>query len=229
MHGGISRELALVATLPQLEYPRAWPPWAKVVGPLMWEPPSERGRHCRAGARPLVLVAPSTAQDPELRLLRASLEGLAEEPVRVLATYNGRLPRRPLPVPANATVVEWLSYSRTMPHCDLVICHAGHGTLVRALTSGSAGARLPVGGRHERERRPAGLGGCRGAHPPAAAGAAVGAGGRAADPLRRPRSAPARGRWRAGPPVTTAAAAAAELLEAMASPASSSRRTSTVT
>ena len=27
-HGGISRELALVATLPQLEYPRSWPSWA---------------------------------------------------------------------------------------------------------------------------------------------------------------------------------------------------------
>ncbi len=39
-HGGISRELALVATFPQLEYPREWPPWAHVVGPLMWEPPA---------------------------------------------------------------------------------------------------------------------------------------------------------------------------------------------
>ena len=39
-HGGTSRELALVATFPQLEYPRAWPPWAHVVGPLMWEPPA---------------------------------------------------------------------------------------------------------------------------------------------------------------------------------------------
>ncbi len=135
VHGGISRELTLVATLPQLEYPRAWPPWARVVGPLMWEPPA-RDVPVPPGRDPLVLVAPSTAQDPELRLLRASLQGLAGLPVRVLATYNGRLPRRPLGVPDNATVVEWLSYSRTMPECDLVICHAGHGTLVRALTNG---------------------------------------------------------------------------------------------
>src|SRR4029077_8307422 len=39
-HGGTSRELALVGTFPQLEYPRAWPEWAHVVGPLMWEPPA---------------------------------------------------------------------------------------------------------------------------------------------------------------------------------------------
>ena len=135
VHGGISRELALVATLPQLEYPRGWPPWAHVIGPLMWEPPA-REVPIPSGSGPLVLVAPSTAHDPEHRLLRASLAGLAELPVRVLATYNGRLPRRPLRVPANAMVVEWLSYSRTMPRCDVVVCHAGHGTLVRALTSG---------------------------------------------------------------------------------------------
>src|SRR5947208_1231809 len=40
-HGGISRQLCLVATLPQLEYPRAWPEWTRVVGPLMWEPPAD--------------------------------------------------------------------------------------------------------------------------------------------------------------------------------------------
>ncbi|HTY96934.1 MAG TPA: nucleotide disphospho-sugar-binding domain-containing protein [Solirubrobacteraceae bacterium] len=135
VHGGISRELALVATLPQLEYPRSWPRWAHVVGPLMWEPPATEVP-IPPGEDPLVLVAPSTAHDPELRLVRAALEGLAGLPVRVLATYNGRLPRRPLWVPENATVVEWLSYSRTMPDCEVVVCHAGHGTLVRALTSG---------------------------------------------------------------------------------------------
>src|SRR6185312_10778051 len=32
-HGGISRGLCLVATFPQLEYPRTWPPGTHVVGP----------------------------------------------------------------------------------------------------------------------------------------------------------------------------------------------------
>jgi len=87
------------------------------------------------GDRPLVLVAPSTAQDPDHRLLRAALAGLAGEPVRVLATWNRRPLTGPVPVPANARLVEWVSYERTMPGCALVICHAGHGTLVRALAS----------------------------------------------------------------------------------------------
>jgi len=134
LHGGLSTQLTMVGTLPQLEYPREWPAHVHVVGPLMWEPPFEEVQP-PTGDAPLVLVAPSTAQDPEHRLLRAALRGLAEEPVRVLATWN----RRPLPGPvklgANTRLVEWLSYEQSMPVSALVICHAGHGTMVRALAS----------------------------------------------------------------------------------------------
>lgn len=144
-HGGTSRELALIATFPQLEYPRAWPSHMHVVGPLLWEPPAD-DVDLPPGDDPLVLVAPSTSQDPDHRLLHAALRGLADAPVRVLATWNRRLPSRPLPVPSNATVVDWVSYARTIPHCDAVVCHAGHGTLVRALVSGRPVVACPVAG-----------------------------------------------------------------------------------
>jgi UDP:flavonoid glycosyltransferase YjiC (YdhE family) len=164
VHGGISQRLALVATFPQLEYPRAWPAHTHVVGPLMWEPPSPEvalpdGRggadaHDDGAELPLVLVAPSTAQDAEHTLLRAALKGLAEVPVRVLATYNRRLPPAPLPVPANARVVEWVRYSTTMPRCDAIVCHAGHGTLVRALACGTPVVAAPaVGDMNENAAR----------------------------------------------------------------------------
>jgi UDP:flavonoid glycosyltransferase YjiC (YdhE family) len=153
VHGGISRELALVATFPQLEYPRAWPEHVHVVGPLMWEPPA-KDVELPPGDEPLVLIAPSTAQDSEHRLLMAALRGLADAPVRVLATWNRRLPPRPLPVPANARVVEWVSYSRTMASCDVVVCHAGHGTMVRALASGCTVVACPaVGDMNENAAR----------------------------------------------------------------------------
>jgi UDP:flavonoid glycosyltransferase YjiC (YdhE family) len=145
LHTGLSRECTLVATLPHLEYPRDWPRWAKVVGPLMWEPPGE-GVDPPPGDGPVVLVAPSTAQDREHRLLRAALEGLAREPVRVIATWNGREPDPPVAVPANAVLVPWLSYSQTMPTCDVVVCHGGHGTLMRALTTGCPVVVCPVVG-----------------------------------------------------------------------------------
>jgi UDP:flavonoid glycosyltransferase YjiC (YdhE family) len=153
VHGGISRELAIVGTFPQLEYPRAWPPNVHVVGPLMWEPPAQHVE-LPPGDAPLVLVAPSTAQDPDHRMLTAALRGLADAPVRVLATSNRRPPAHPLPVPDNASVVDWVSYSRTMPSCDVVVCHAGHGTLARALSCGCAVVACPaVGDMNENAAR----------------------------------------------------------------------------
>jgi UDP:flavonoid glycosyltransferase YjiC (YdhE family) len=145
VHNGISRSLCLVATFPQLEYPRAWPPGTHVVGPLLWEPPFG-DVELPPGDEPLVLVAPSTSQDKRHRLLRAAIEGLADLPVRVLATLNRRPLVSPLALPDNARLVEWVSYSRTMPRCDLVVCHAGHGTVARALQAGCAVVAVPAAG-----------------------------------------------------------------------------------
>jgi UDP:flavonoid glycosyltransferase YjiC (YdhE family) len=147
VHGGLSTELTLVASFPQLEYPRRWPAHVHVVGPLMWEPAAEDVELPPGDPElPLVLVAPSTAQDSEHRLLKAALRGLADQPVRVLGTYNRRLPPAPLAVGERQLVVDWVSYSRTMPLCDLVVCHAGHGTLVRALACGKPILAAPAAG-----------------------------------------------------------------------------------
>jgi UDP:flavonoid glycosyltransferase YjiC (YdhE family) len=146
VHGGISRRLAIVATFPQLEYPRTIAqPWARVTGPLLWEQPFDHVEP-PPGDDPLVLVAPSTAQDREQRMLRAALDGLAGEPVRVLATTNRRPPPRPIDVPPNARLVDWISYARTMPLCDAVLTHAGHGTLMRALSCGVPVIACPAAG-----------------------------------------------------------------------------------
>jgi UDP:flavonoid glycosyltransferase YjiC (YdhE family) len=153
VHGGNSTELVLVGTFPQLEYQRTWAPHMHVVGPLMWEPPSDEVE-LPPGDAPLVLIAPSTAQDPEHTMLRAALEGLAHAPVRVLGTWNRRLPPVPLPVAENTSLVEWVSYSKTMPQCAVVVTHAGHGTLVRALASGCAVVACPaIGDMNENAAR----------------------------------------------------------------------------
>src|SRR3954452_18114647 len=130
----------MVGTFPQLEYPRAWPGFSRVVGPLLWEPGGPVAEPVE-GASPVVLVATSTSQDHQNRLLDACLEGLADEPVRVIAICaDGR------PAPANCKLVPWLSYARTMPLCDLVITHGGHGTVARALASGCPVLISPAGG-----------------------------------------------------------------------------------
>ncbi|MEX0971879.1 MAG: nucleotide disphospho-sugar-binding domain-containing protein [Solirubrobacterales bacterium] len=135
-HGGISPDLALVGTFPQLEYPRRWPAGVEVTGPMSFEMPHPE-IELPPGDDPLVLVAPSTAHDSRNQLVRTALEALASEPVRVVATTNRVVPQSPIEVPANAVLVDWLSYSQLMPAAALVISHGGHGTVARALAAGT--------------------------------------------------------------------------------------------
>ena len=182
VHTGLSRSLTMVATLPQLEYPREWPSWCRVVGPLLWEPGGPLVSPV-AGTAPVVLVAPSTSQDPTGSLVRACLDGLADEPVRVIAIGAPEA----VVAPPNAVVVPWMSYARTMPRCDLVITHGGHGTLARALVSGCPVVVVPGRRRHGGERRAGRLGG-RGCAARAALLHAVGRAARGAPGARRDRS-----------------------------------------
>ena len=147
LHGGLSTDLCLVATFPQLEYPRSWPDSVHVVGPIVWEPPSDAAPRLPPGEGPLVLIAPSTSHDPEQRLLSAGIEGLAGTGLRVLASMDRRPSARALRADDNTTtLVNWLSYARTMPHAAVVVCHAGHGTLARALMSGAPVIAVPHSG-----------------------------------------------------------------------------------
>jgi UDP:flavonoid glycosyltransferase YjiC (YdhE family) len=144
VHGGLSDRLVLVGTYPQLEYPREWRPHVHVVGPLLWEPPFDAVEP-PPGSDPVVVVAPSTSQDPRQRMLRAAVGGLGRARVRVVATWNRRPPPTPLRPGPNTRLVEWISYSKTFQRAAVVVCHAGHGTLVRALHSGAVVVAVPVG------------------------------------------------------------------------------------
>jgi UDP:flavonoid glycosyltransferase YjiC (YdhE family) len=144
VHGGISRELCLVGTFPALEYPRAWPAHVHVTGPILWEPPAA-DVELPPGDEPLVLVAPSTSQDPHQSLLEAALRGLACLPIRLVAiAARGKLTG--VASAPNVRLVEWLPYSRTIPRADVVVCHGGHGTLAHALAGGAPVVTVPAAG-----------------------------------------------------------------------------------
>jgi UDP:flavonoid glycosyltransferase YjiC (YdhE family) len=142
--GELGRGLVLVGTFPQLEYPRTWPGHVRVTGPMIFDPPHS-DVPLPPGSGPLVVVAASSGQDPERRLLRAALEALADEPVRVLATTSGGADAAH-DVPENAHVFEWISYAQVMPRASLVVCRGGHGTVARALAEGVPVLVCPEGG-----------------------------------------------------------------------------------
>ncbi len=134
-HGSLSKQLTMVATFPQLEYPRVWPRHVHVTGPMMLDPGGTEVE-LPGGDDPLVVVASSTVKDMERRLVKVTLEALAEEPVRVLVTMGGGGEPLGGPVPANARVVDWISYPRVMPVAAAVVCNGNHGTIASALAHG---------------------------------------------------------------------------------------------
>ena len=141
-YGPISDGLVLVATLPQLEYPRAWPDTVHVVGPMLAELPGDDVA-LPPGDDPLVFVAASTTMDPGLRLVEMAFEALAEEPVRVAATTGER--GWSTDVPANAVVTDWASNEQLLSQASLVVARGGHGTVVRSLSSGVPLLVCPAG------------------------------------------------------------------------------------
>ena len=145
LYGAISEELAMVATFPQLEYPRRWPAHVHVTGPMLFELPHP-DVELPEGDEPLVLIAGSTAQDQELRVVRTALDALADERIRVVATLNQRGMRWPGPAPPNAKVVDWISYPQVIPQASIVICNGGHGTVARTLAAGIPLVIRPAGG-----------------------------------------------------------------------------------
>jgi UDP:flavonoid glycosyltransferase YjiC (YdhE family) len=135
--GAVTDGPMIVSTLPQLEYPRRWPPGVHVTGPLVFDPPGPAVK-LPAGDDPLVFVASSTGseRDPGLNLIRTALEALEREPLRVVAAA-GRPGRSWLErVPGNAVVIDWVPYSEVIPRASLVIAQGGQGTLARAVAEG---------------------------------------------------------------------------------------------
>jgi UDP:flavonoid glycosyltransferase YjiC (YdhE family) len=143
-YGAISDSLAMVATFPQLEYPRAWPRGVHVAGPMHFDLPHPEVAPPE-GEDPLILVAPSTARRGGHELVATVTSALGSEPVRVLATLNRRGETWSKPAPRNSRVVDWLSYAQVMPKARLVITNGGHGTVTRALAAGVPVLVCPAG------------------------------------------------------------------------------------
>ncbi|MGX5681707.1 glycosyltransferase [Schumannella luteola] len=149
--GAFDRYLQLCA--PGLEYPRSdLTPNATFVGPVP-SPASDPSAPLPAwwsdldGSRPVVHVTQGTIDNLDFgRLVRPTLEGLADLDVLVVVTLGGR-PLDALPdVPANARVASYLPYDRFLPLAGVYVTNGGYGGVNHAL---SAGVPLVVAGDTE--------------------------------------------------------------------------------
>ena len=148
VHGGISRPAGARRDLPAARVPaRRAPPATHVVGPLLWEPRPATSSSRRATGRSC--SSRLDAQDRAHRLLRAALAGLGDAAACACsrpgtgAAARRRRSDRAAPTRGSSS---GSATRATMPRCDVVVCHGGHGTLVRALASGCAVVVAPAAG-----------------------------------------------------------------------------------
>jgi MGT family glycosyltransferase len=90
------------------------------------------------GDRPVVHVTQGTLDNIDLnRLLRPSIEALADESVMVVAT-TGRpgVSELDCPVPSNVFVAEHIPHDLLLPKIDVMVTNGGYGAVQRALSTG---------------------------------------------------------------------------------------------
>lgn len=119
----------------------------RYVGPALessgpdagWRPPGSDGDG------PLVVVSLGTTPMDEGPVLQRVLDGLADRPVRVVATVGEHLYPSDFTVPTNAVVLDHVRHSAVLPWASVVITHGGLGTVLASLAHGVPMLCLPLG------------------------------------------------------------------------------------
>ncbi|WP_157156295.1 nucleotide disphospho-sugar-binding domain-containing protein [Diaminobutyricimonas sp. TR449] len=136
----------LVMTSPSFDFvaPRL-PVNVRYVGPQLDDPAWATAEWHSQGTDPLVLVATSSIFQHQVGLLRRIARALGQLPVRGLMTTGPAVDPDEIEAPPNVDVVQAAPHSRILPEASVVITHAGHGTMIKALAAGVPLVCIPMG------------------------------------------------------------------------------------
>lgn len=116
------------------------------VGPLLWEAPGPVPAYLDLPGDPWVLVTLSSQQQDDVPLARAALTTLAAQRVRVLLTLGeGHASADLGEIPANANVEAYVPHAAVLQRSRLLLSHAGHGSVMKALWHGVPMVLVPWG------------------------------------------------------------------------------------
>ncbi len=119
------------------------------VGPLGqtpgWAVGTGAGAELIALDRPNVLVSFSTTHQDQTVTLGRTITALSALPVRAIVTLGPAFAKAALPSARNVTIVARADHDVLAPRCDLVVCHGGHGTMLRPLLHGKPVICIPTG------------------------------------------------------------------------------------
>lgn len=147
--GSASDQLArvarvLVLTSAAFDSPSALPPNVRHVGPQLDDSTTQLDLSWPAhGRKPFIVVSFST-RFAAARLGQRVLDALATLQVRGLLTLGPALGHEDLRVPANVLVRTFVPHRMVLPSAQLVITHAGLGTVMAALVYGVPLVCIPL-------------------------------------------------------------------------------------
>jgi MGT family glycosyltransferase len=136
----------LVLTASALDDPPPDAPTVRYVGPVLEDISAEREVQLPLGDAPLVVVgASSTYMKHQVDLLRRIAEALSSLDVRGVITTGPAIDPAEVPASPNVVVVRTAPHRELFTAADLVITHAGHGTLIKSITAGVPTLCIPLG------------------------------------------------------------------------------------
>ena len=137
--------LVLVTTAEPFEYPHPdWGDQIRMIGALIWEPPTESPAWLDEIEGPLVLVTTSSEYQADEAIVRAAAEGLAGEPYTVVATMPAGVSDVG-PLPPNVRVVDFVPHGRVLDRAVAAVTHGGMGATQKALSLGVPVCVVPFG------------------------------------------------------------------------------------
>lgn len=144
-------DLTMFPDIPEFSPVRSLPKGAHYIGPLTWR-------------NDLPAPACMTRLDPQKKIVyftigSAGIDNLIEQmgifskqPVQIVIA-TGELTRSiDAKLPDNVFLEKYVNADTLLPHCDLVVCHGGNGTIYQALSHG-----LPIVGMATHEEQHYGL------------------------------------------------------------------------
>lgn len=118
------------------------------AGPLLEIEPVTQPHPLVVGGRRNILISFSTTYQGQAREMSRCMRALADLDANVIVTTGPAIDPRDLPASPNARVAPFVPHDAIVPYCDLVVCHGGHGTLLRPLINGVPVLCMPMGRDH---------------------------------------------------------------------------------
>ena len=138
-------DLVLAFTAEPFEYPRSdWSGKVRLVGPGLWEPPSEPPAWLADVHRPLVLITCSTLFQNDRKIPQIACQAFDGEPLDAVITTVEIDPAGFSP-PPNVRIERFVPHSPVLDRAACVVCHAGMGITQQALAHGVPVVAIPFG------------------------------------------------------------------------------------